>query len=109
MGCVDDIDAALFAYKYISKITDTFPPIQLQSLTVAVNLGCVVNLNRLRDACGENVMYEPELFPSLRLCKYKPMCVNVFNSGKIIICGLKHEECISDLVFDIQSLIKSSI
>jgi TATA-box binding protein (TBP) (component of TFIID and TFIIIB) len=34
-------------------------------------------------------IFEPELFPALRLTKYKPLCVNVFASGKIVIFGLK--------------------
>ena len=35
-------------------------------------------------------IYEPELFPALRLTTFDPLCVNVFMSGKCVILGLKH-------------------
>lgn len=63
---------------------------QLQSASAVINFGHRINLlnlaNRLPRA---TFMYEPELFPALRLIIFNPLCVNVFSSGKIVILGLK--------------------
>ena len=37
-------------------------------------------------------VYEPELLPALRLREYKPISVNIFNTGKVIVCGLRDPE-----------------
>ena len=64
--------------------------LEIQSATVVMNFRSEINILRLSHAlplCER--IYEPELFPALRLTKYRPMCVNVFASGKIVILGLK--------------------
>ena len=59
----------------------------IQSITVTCDFGEPINLNLL--ARNSPSMYEPEIFPALRLTYYDPLCVNVFHTGKIVITGLK--------------------
>ena len=61
--------------------------IQLQSLTVVVNMGTRINLYKLAKIV--NCWFEPEIFSALRPEKYNPICVNVFSTGKVVILGLK--------------------
>ena len=64
----------------------------LMSLTLTMDMGegRRVNLYKLAVhlTCKECI-YEPELFPAVRLTKFSPLCVNVFQSGKDVILGLK--------------------
>ena len=63
--------------------------IKIQSITVTKDLGKSVNLYKMAIKLGSEAMYEPELFPALRLLKFNPLCVNIFSSGKIVILGIK--------------------
>ena len=60
-----------------------------------------MNLYKLCDAYN-NILYEPELFPAARLCMFNPLCVNVFHTGSVIVCGLREQ---ADLNFIVQSVI----
>ena len=42
-------------------------------------------------------VYEPELFPALRIREYNPASVNVFTTGKVIVCGLRDADQMSDI------------
>jgi len=46
-----------------------------------------INLQKLAEKT--NCIYEPEIFPGLRLIVFNPLCVNIFHSGKLVITGLK--------------------
>ena len=80
MGCKKPIEMKHVQYNIQN--------IQIQSLSVVINLKQTINLYKL--ARITRCMYEPELFPALRLTKYNPTCVNLFSSGKIVILGLKN-------------------
>ena len=58
------------------------------SVTVTFNLYMLVNLHKLARSC--NSSWEPELFPALRLLDFKPLCVNVFGTGNVVILGLRN-------------------
>lgn len=76
------------------RITCNFLEIQIeciQSITVTCDLGQFINLYKL-SCVLDDCCFEPELFPTLRINKYKPLCVNVFASGKVVILGLKSLE-----------------
>ena len=63
---------------------------QLQSMTVVDHLNCDINLIRVaRTLTCKRCIFEPELFPALRLLDYNPICVNVFATGKIVLLGVK--------------------
>ena len=62
----------------------------LMSITLTMNVGYKVNLYKMATALGsKKCMYEPELFPAARLLQFNPVCVNVFQSGKVVILGQK--------------------
>jgi TATA-box binding protein (TBP) (component of TFIID and TFIIIB) len=76
----------------------------IQSVSVTASIGCSINLINLAKIYEGRCIFEPELFPAVRLTNYNPMCVNVFASGKITVLGLKSlefhnfmEELISDI------------
>lgn len=71
--------------------TDAHPTIQVQNIVCSVDLGCSLNLtdinNRLRLS-----EYNPKRFPGavLRLLEPKVTAL-AFSSGKMVVCGAKHE------------------
>jgi len=81
--------------------------LELQSITAVYNLGQAVNLRKLATQVlpRGSFVYEPELFPALRLTSFNPMCVNVFSTGKIVILGLRQFNC-SDLIGQILDLLQ---
>ena len=78
----------------------------MMSATVVATVGCVLNLSGL--ATKLKGIYEPELFPALRLRDYNPLCVNVFASGKVVVMGLRTLSYHS-LINSIICLIESAI
>ena len=72
--------------------TDVIDPVQLVSQTYTFLLdNCVLpaNLNVLAYAFKNdpNVTFEPEIFPALSIHYWKPIHVNVFSTGKVIVLG----------------------
>jgi Transcription factor TFIID (or TATA-binding protein, TBP) len=64
--------------------------VEIQSVTVTCHVGHQINLLKLARQMPHNErIYEPELFPALRMTKFNPICVNVFSTGKVVILGLK--------------------
>ena len=59
------------------------------SITLVMKLDESINLINLANKLGKKCIYEPELFPAIRLTAFNPLCVNVFASGKIVILGVK--------------------
>ena len=59
----------------------------IQSISLYTDYGREINLYQLSKKAKS--LYEPELFPALRLLAFKPLCVNIFNSGKITILGIR--------------------
>ena len=98
MGCVDELDATFLVYKYSTMIHDAeFPSLSLQSYTMNSHLGFRVSLGKMASAV-EGAVYEPELFPSLRVREYNPASISVFTTGKIIVCGLRDVNVMYDIV-----------
>ena len=90
MGCIDELEASFLAFAYVDKLGTSFPSITLQSYTLRAQLGFRVNLEKMAEIVP--CVYEPELFPALRLREYKPMSVNIFTTGKVTVCGLRDPE-----------------
>jgi TATA-box binding protein (TBP) (component of TFIID and TFIIIB) len=104
MGCIDELEATFLAYRYTLLISDKeFPIVTLQSYTSNSHLGFKVNLEKMA-ATSNIIVYEPELFPALRIRKYNPASVNVFTTGKVIVCGLRDAELMSDIINDVRVL-----
>src|SRR5277367_1117643 len=106
MGCVDELDAAFLAYKYIEQIaSDDFPNMFVQSYMSVAKLGCSVDLIKLSQC--KDTLYNPELFAAVQLTKYKPASVNVFSTGSVVVCGLREPNYMHVIVNDILILINS--
>ena len=103
MGCIDAIDAAFLALKYICEIDkDDIPEIYSQSYTCTYKLPFNVNLHKMSQCA--NTMYNPELFGAIRMTKYNPVSVNVFSTGSIVACGLKEPEDMRVIIQEISNL-----
>lgn len=106
MGCIDELEAAFLLYSYTPLIRDDeFPSLTLQSYTSTSNLGFRVNLEKMR-AATDTVIYEPELFPTLRVREFNPASVNVFTTGKVIVCGLRDASRMNDILSRLRELCK---
>jgi len=81
MGCKKPLLISSIPYKITNLV--------MQSITLTENLGHVVNLSKIASKLKCNALYEPELFPALRVTLFNPMCVNLFASGKLVIMGIK--------------------
>lgn len=98
MGCKQPLK--LVDLKY--KIQD----LQIQSITVTADIGKFINLYELQHKA--KCMFEPEIFPALRLQKYNPVCVNVFSSGKVVLLGIKtldYNHYVENIISEIKMLI----
>ena len=83
MGCKKPIECFNIERPFKIKVET------IQSLTIVDYLNESVNLYKLSCKIGIDAMFEPEIFPALRVLKYNPLCVNVFSSGKVMIFGIK--------------------
>ena len=107
MGCKRPLTSKILD---IEDIHVSISITRIQSVSVTFDVGARLSLNQLGNFCHHNrlqYLYEPELFPALRLSTFDPMCVNVFASGKCVILGLKHL-CFHKFVNRITHLINRS-
>jgi TATA-box binding protein (TBP) (component of TFIID and TFIIIB) len=103
MGMVDELDATFKVISVFSKIGYGFPVIKLQTMTVKFRIK-PVNLTFLSKLIESQL--ELELFPALLIKKYKPISVNVFSSGAVVICGVKDMDIVNVIKNDLESLYK---
>jgi TATA-box binding protein (TBP) (component of TFIID and TFIIIB) len=106
MGCIDELEATFLAYKYTMMIDDdyNFQPVYSQSMTVKVVVSNKINLQAFVDVCSSSLIpfqYETELFPAVLIRTYKPISVNVFSSGKIIMCGVRDIQQVHDIIHEL--------
>jgi len=80
---------------------------RIQSVTVTYNYGRNINLRNLSLMVVARTIFEPELFPALRLTQFNPLCVNVFASGKVVITGLKTLHT-KKIIAEVYSVLSSS-
>ena len=74
--------------------TRKIPVLELQTMTAVHTFDHHLYLDILRNLIQGNsrstlCRYDAEHFPAVQVVKYKPIHVNVFATGKIVICGLK--------------------
>lgn len=87
------LEQAQSVIKSLSFIYHTIiTPLQQVSQTVVLQMPSKyvpINLYKLANDFKHdiNIQFEPELFPSLSLHYWKPLHVNVFSTGKVIILG----------------------
>ena len=102
MGMVDELEAAFKVIDVFSKLGYGFPAIKLQTMTVKFRI-TPVNLYVLSKLIESQL--ELEIFPALLIKKYKPISVNVFASGAVVICGVKDLDIVNVIKKDLELLI----
>ena len=100
----DDLEATCVVYKYTKFIDPEYiPSLVLQSMTVKSHFGKCINLHKLSQLIESRL--ELELFPCLTIRKYKPVSVNVFATGSIIMCGIKDIEFSKSILSELKPLM----
>lgn len=106
MGCKndDDYEALCVLYKF-TKLIDKgqLPCLILQSMTVKAKYPFHINLYKLSDLIES--FLELELFPALTITKYKPVKVNVFATGNIIMCGIRDFDFSKTILQELEPLL----
>lgn len=90
-------------------ISDSIMQPHLVSETVVFNMHssiCPLNLYLLAEKYknNANVRFECELFPALTLHFWKPLHVNVFSSGKVIVLGFNA----SSIIYNVDNWINTN-
>ena len=102
MGCKSPLQSKIIYEPYKILIE------RIQSITVVGNINQSINLYKLSQILNHKCMFEPEIFPALRIYNYNPLCVNVFSSGKILIFGIKslnYSKLVGDILSDISKMV----
>lgn len=103
MGKVDFDDACTIIISSINYIySDIITPLHLATQTGVFKLPnsfCPINLHRIaKEYVNDvNVRFEPEIFPAVSLHYWKPVHVNVFSTGKIVVLGKNAIDSIHDI------------
>ena len=103
MGMVDELDATCKVLSVFSKADLVVEMVTLQTMTVKLKLLGPINLHSLSNLVDSRL--DLELFPALSLQKYKPVSVNVFASGSVMICGVKDLVIVSVIEHDLKLLL----
>lgn len=80
---------ATHIFHFLVSLLDSYiiTPLSLVSQTAVFKLNVVhFNLHKFVDIIP-NTMFEAELFPSLVINHFKPLHVNVFATGKVVVLG----------------------
>jgi len=84
MGCKESLSSTANMFPIPFKL------LNILSVTATMETGYSINLLTLANNFGSSkALFEPEIFPAVRLIMFCPLCVNVFMNGKITILGLK--------------------
>ena len=75
-------------------------------MTVKVLFGHCLNLIQLHKLITQSVL-ELEIFPALQIRKYKPISVNVFTTGNVILCGVKKVDDVDHIINELTPFIHS--
>src|SRR5271154_6373584 len=86
MGKVDELVAHCNVL-LITSLLHSYPELELQTSTVVYAYPYRILLDKL--SLLIKCHFDLENFPAVQITKYKPIHVNVFASGKVIICGIK--------------------
>ena len=105
----DDDDDMLSAYMTLFSITEKFTPekpnLHIQTMTVVSNLPSAINLPNFVSKSTKfsklKLHYDFELFSAVSVQNYAPIHVNIFASGKIVICGIKTTKQVDTIINDL--------
>jgi TATA-box binding protein (TBP) (component of TFIID and TFIIIB) len=87
-----DATSILFT-EILPLFTNARPMLEVQTMTFVGYTGFEVNLKKFANDFDNELQtfYNFEIFSALRINKFKPISVNLFSSGKIVLCGGKCE------------------
>ena len=86
MGGIDDLDAHFNIFT-VTQLFNCIPEIYLQTMTCVYQYPSKILLPLLANNITSH--YTEELFPAVQIRQFKPINVNVFKSGKVIMTGVK--------------------
>lgn len=84
---------------------ESLPTIVSQTITLQIDQTlCPINLHKLIDQCSDDphITFEGERFPAITFTHWKPLHVNLFHTGKLIIMGRDssiHKDKIEDWMY----------
>ena len=87
----------------VTNLYNDIPNITLQTMTARFTFPHRVHLALLADNIDS--YYNAESFPAVRILKYKPISINVFASGKVIITGLRDDTSALRIELELTSLL----
>ena len=94
----DCLSNELMAYGHMLAVlehfTEEMPALELQTMTVTAQVENwqKTNFTRFIQECGFKTYHDFEIFSALRITQFNPVCVNLFSSGKLVMCGVKSIE-----------------
>jgi TATA-box binding protein (TBP) (component of TFIID and TFIIIB) len=75
----------------LEHFTEEVPTLEIQTMTITTQIEnwkkC--NFAKYIQQCGLRTSHDFETFSALRITHFNPVCVNLFSSGKLVMCGIK--------------------
>jgi TATA-box binding protein (TBP) (component of TFIID and TFIIIB) len=102
MGITDELEATFKVMAIFEKLGLEVSMITIQTMTVKLKLGRI-DLTKLSGLIKST--YDLEIFPALMVTKYKPVSVNVFSTGTVMICGVKSLDMVNEIEHDLKILL----
>src|SRR3977135_3082737 len=87
MGNGDPPTTIINILSVLGQFTEAIPTVTMQTMTGVYGYELKILLGRLAEVTDS--LLDLENFPALQIKKFKPVHVNVFSSGCVILCGLK--------------------
>ena len=106
-GKIDEVSAHCNVLSVTTYLHPTnMPEIALQTMTMVYTYPYSINITKLSTLI--KCHYNTECFPAVQITKYKPIHVNVFASGKVIMCGIKNIVDAKNIETELDNLIACS-
>ena len=102
-GKIDELTAHCNIISVTCKHHNNIPEIILQTMTVVYAYSYSIKLAKLSTLI--KCYFNMECFPAVQITKFKPIHVNVFASGKVIICGIKDIEDAKNIKHELDCLV----
>lgn len=96
-------DILFFILSHFSCPEIPSPVLELQTMTYTANFEQQINLVKFDKDFQVPLKTHAsfEIFSALQINAYRPITVNLFSSGKMVICGVKCEQQASDIYTEI--------
>lgn len=93
-GIIDICDAYMILFDILPYFTTETPTLEVQTMTFTATVSAPINLIKFAETWKTelNTHASFELFSALQINKFRPIAVNLFSTGKLVICGAKCEQ-----------------